>query len=295
MIVSLVFLFFTGFLALTHSQYADLNEKKSYAAMTDLANSIRNEVMMATKVHNNYIRNFEIPYKINGKDYHILLEKDVITITNEDNASVTIVLPTDVKGKFIERTELGQLKHCITKNELDGIRISRNLASIELEQDALLKDSNNDGILDIPAGNEFYAYVRMNCLDNIQTVGFTLQLNNLYFDPATGYELIYQYNELGELQDQFNNPFFYETPDEKFILEKWDYTTRRLSFIIPQKKGQASSGSGNIIKLRLKAISSGKAAIDFVPDTIILVDITATPLTKEALPSSNLGAEIKVI
>src|SRR3989344_125196 len=209
MVISLFFLFFTGFLALTHSQYSELNDERDYAMMTDLASSIRNEVLMASKVRNNYIRNFEIPYKVNGKDYNISLEKDVLTIENEEKKSVTIALPADIKGKFIERTELGQLKHCITKNEIDGIRISRNLASIELEEDLNLKEMDNDGILDIDDGKEFYAYVKMSCLDNIITIKFTLQMNNIEY---INYELIYQYDEFGVLQEHFNNPFFYEKP-----------------------------------------------------------------------------------
>ena len=293
MLISLVFLVFIGFMALMQNQFSQLNEEEDYSSMYNIANLIKNEVLIASKVHDNYIRKFEMPLALNGKDYTVDLQKDVLTIkiTGEDS-SVTVILPVQVKGGFIEKNEAGQMEHCITKNQHDGVRIARNQASIELEEDVNLKDIDNDGILEINSGNEFSAYVRMNCIDNIQTVGFSLQLTNVDY---IGYELIYQYNEFGVLQTQFINPFFYEKPTEDpqegfAVKPEKPY----LSFIIPQKKGQASSGSGNIVKLNLTALS-GTAKIEFVPERIFLIDNTATELTKEALPSSNIPAEIDII
>lgn len=291
MIVSLVFLVFIGFLAMMYNQFSDLNERKDYSTMFNLANLIKNEVLISSKVHDNYIRRFEIPFTVNGNGYKIDLEKDVLVITNEDNLSTTIILPVEVKGGFIEKNKKGQMEHCITKNKHDGVRISRNQASIELEEDAFLKDRDGDGILDIPAGDEFYSYVRLNCLDNIQTVGFSLELTNLDYEIGS-YELLYQYDEFGVFQD-FINPFFYNQPNEASVLEQW--SPPKLTFSIPQKSGQASSGSGNIVKLWLKALSPGTAKIEFVPDKIFLIDNTATYLTEEALPSSDIPVEIEII
>ena len=290
MLISLVFLVFIGFMALMQNQFSQLNEEEDYSSMYNIANLIKNEVLIASKVHDNYIRKFEMPLALNGKDYTVDLQKDVLTIkiTGEDS-SVTVILPVQVKGGFIEKNEAGQMEHCITKNQHDGVRIARNQASIELEENANLKDIDNDGILEINSENEFSAYVRMNCIDNIQQVAFSLQLTNVNY---LGYELIYQYNEFGVLQTQFVNPFFYREPDRDSIFR--EPSGSYLTFTIPQKSGQASSGSGNVIKLRLKA-SSGLAKIEFVPDTISLMDNTATYLTKEALPSSNIPAEIEII
>lgn len=288
--MTFVILVFVGFLSLMNFQFSEAEEKKDYTLMNDLADSIKNEAFMATKVQYNYIRKFEIPYTLNGKDYLIDLNKDSLTITNEENRSVTVVLSVEVKGGFIDKNRLGELEHCITKSELDGIRISRNQASIEPNITSDLRDIDNDGILEIESGKEFDVYVRLNCLEDIHMVKFSLELENLDYKR---YELLYQYDDYGVLQTQFENPFFWKKPNDSLIIVNWNNPI--LDFSIPQVQGRTSSGSGNIIKLRLKSTYPGIAKVKFVSEQLELFDITYTKLSKEALPYSYIDLNIEVI
>ncbi|MBI4149645.1 hypothetical protein HY491_04305 [Candidatus Woesearchaeota archaeon] len=279
------------------TQFSELNQEKDQAALDTLAQVIRNEVFLATQVSNNYIRKFELPSRVNGRQYTLAIEDgDLLTIQNEDSLLSTILLPVIVKGGFIGEIEQGQTEHCITKSQFDGIRISKNQASIEPN----LTDSDADGMLDIAAGEKFWVYVRVNCLENVKAVQYILQ-----FDADTltflSDQTLYQKDSLGQFVFTTENPFFISEFDgitgrAGTSPQFWDPGQGVLGFIFIAK--ESSSGSGNLARLQFLAKEAGQAKIAFHPQyedkNLVLLDKRTGKETKKGLPPSKIGAEIMV-
>lgn len=318
LIFSFVLVIFIAFMGLITQQFTEASEKKEYKEMAILAENIKNEVMIASQVYNNYLRKFEIPYTINQRPYTILLEKDVLSINTSDKEYI-LILPFEVKGSFSD--EVGSfsrsmdpdtLVHCITKSISDGVRISKNQVSIELN----ITDTNENGIPDVKIGEHFLAYVRINCVEGIKGFGVTLRYNNTHMKLME--EVILYQKEEGDTRkfsEYINeNPFLEEIPSVptyRFINDKlWRRDMPRKAnriqagFLNP---GKLDSGSGNLFRLKFEAIDSGNVTIEFDP-TAIICDKTGTcsPLLdikilgidvteKGALPPTKIPAWFEIL
>ncbi|MBT4648259.1 class III signal peptide-containing protein, partial [archaeon] len=141
LIFTVVLSSFLLFLNIINSRLGEVQEQKEYILMQTLASNIKEEIILATQVHNNYIRRFSIPLNINTKDYNMYIEKNELKIDlydagnyeGEPSKTVYAVLPIDVKGGFVEEKDENTLDHCVTKNQFDGIRISRNQVSLDID------------------------------------------------------------------------------------------------------------------------------------------------------------------
>ncbi|MBN1502093.1 hypothetical protein JW930_00990 [Candidatus Woesearchaeota archaeon] len=171
---------------ITYAQVTDLADKRDYAHMMSLANIIKTEVVLASQVKNNYIRRFELPPRLNSKLYKIELNpknsmyKDELEIqlldeNNEVMKRYNSILPVKIKGSFMEEVKGEMLDYCITQNSHDGIRIARNQASIEFYKVNEGEDLDiEDGKLKVSNEDIVELLVRLNCVENIQAIQFTL-------------------------------------------------------------------------------------------------------------------------
>ena len=70
-IIAFVIAIFVGFLYVLNIQITEIGLNEDKVAMRNLGDAIVNEVVMARQVHANYLRKFEIPGTLNGKNYSI--------------------------------------------------------------------------------------------------------------------------------------------------------------------------------------------------------------------------------
>ncbi|MBT4351837.1 hypothetical protein HOD20_04865 [archaeon] len=185
-----VLVIFSIFLSITTKKLGEISDERDYIFMRDLAENIKKEIILASQVQDNYFRKFELPPNINGRNYTINVTQDELGIYLPDK-SYYATLPLDVKGSFAESLNKDTLKHCITKNAWDGIRISLNQVSIEYAQIENgvdngipiddpdkwiniedLDDSffDDGGHLILKEDQYFAVYVRINCVENIRTI-----------------------------------------------------------------------------------------------------------------------------
>ena len=302
LIFTLVLLLSMVFLSLLSARLSDAENKKDFALMQNLAHTIQNEILLASQVHDNYIRKFEIPYDINGKNYSMKLEKDelIINITGENGSTVYNVLPQEIKGGFLENNKLGFLDYCITKNR-NEIRISRNQASLEYaayDQGDFGFDTADynyinalSGPLSVNRDGKFRIYLRVNCVINLQSIVF-----DLYYD---GNKL----QNVGALKqiDQEHIPISSPTTD---ILSEWlgdghyydsqceDNSNCRHITII--KVGEGPLGSGIAAEFEFRAKNQiGKANIQI--KNLELIDSSITPEQEGYIPPSVVDTSVEII
>jgi len=297
LIFAFILTVFIALMGALSTQFSQLSKEKDQAALDTLANVIRNEVFLATQVSNNYIRKFELPSRLNGREYSLSIDDgDLLVIQNEDSLLSTTLLPVLVKGGFIGEIEPGQLEHCITKSQFDGIRISKNQASVEPN----LTDSGDDGIPDIAAGETFWVYVRVNCLEDVKAIQFVLQFDQeklAFLDE----QVLYQKDARGQFVFTAENPFFPREFDgitgrAGRSVQFWDPDAGTVGLVFIAQ--EAGSGSGNLARLQFRAEGEGRAAIAFHPQhedkNLVLLDIKTGKETKKGLPPSKIGAELMV-
>ena len=83
LLVSVAFVILIIFLTSVRSQATDLNKRKDFVLVKDLAYKVQYEINIATQVKSGYNRTFFIPEKLDNKEYTINIEKNEITIRLE--------------------------------------------------------------------------------------------------------------------------------------------------------------------------------------------------------------------
>ncbi len=97
-LVSVTFIMLLIFLKVAGNQADELNEKKEFILVKDLAYKIQYEINMATQVKSGYNRTFFIPEKLDNKDYTITQTENKITIGLK-NSEFTITIP-EINGNI---------------------------------------------------------------------------------------------------------------------------------------------------------------------------------------------------
>ncbi len=82
-LVCVAFVMLMIFLASVRDQATDLNQRKDFVLVKDIAYKVQYEINMATQVKSGYNRIFFIPEKLDNKDYTIKIEKNEITVSLE--------------------------------------------------------------------------------------------------------------------------------------------------------------------------------------------------------------------
>ncbi len=98
LLVSVTFIMLLIFLKAVGDQADELNEKKEFILVKDLAYKIQYEINMATQVKSGYNRTFFIPEKLDNKDYTITKTENKITISLK-NSEFTITIP-EINGNI---------------------------------------------------------------------------------------------------------------------------------------------------------------------------------------------------
>lgn len=83
LLVCVAFVILMIFLTSVRIQAIDLNERKDFVLVKDLAYKVQYEINIATQVKSGYNRTFFIPEKLDNKEYTIKIEKNEITIRLE--------------------------------------------------------------------------------------------------------------------------------------------------------------------------------------------------------------------
>lgn len=284
------------FLGILNKNLSEINDKKDFALMQKFANNIRNEIVMASQVRDNYVRKFEVPYTINSKNYTIKLQKDelIVNITHENNKRIQIFLPQEVKGGFLENNELGFLDYCISKNN-NELRISRNQASLEYSA----YDNQNDGfnipadydyadsiigLLSINKNENFRIYLRVNCVLNLQSIDFNLVFDNdrLRYISAlkqTDHGIIA--GNPNELSQWLGDAYYYD--------ESCGLGCKHITII---KNGKGPLGSGVAAEFEFQAIDIGTANIEI--GNLKLIDSSITPTSQGYIPPSTTGIAVEI-
>ena len=295
LIFAIVLILSVVFLRTLNTSLSDLQDKQDFVLMQNLANMIRNEIVLTSQVSDNYIRRFEIPYKINGKNYTLKLEKDelIINITGEKDKTAYILFPQELKGGFIENNELGFLDYCITKNS-DEIRISRNQVSLEYAaydygDDGFDTDDYDYidsliGVLSVDRGKRFRIYLGVNCVFNLQSVNFDLAydenklnyieaLKPIDHNPISGNPSI--------LSGWIGESYFYGS--------SCGADCKKISIV---KVGRGPLGSGIAAEFEFEASHAGTANIGI--KDLELIDASITPDTEGYIPPSAVGTSVRI-
>ena len=98
LLVSVTFIILLIFLKAIGDQADDLNEKKEFILVKDLAYKAQYEINIASQVKSGYNRTFFIPEKLDNNDYTITKIENKITIGLK-NSEFTITIP-DVNGSI---------------------------------------------------------------------------------------------------------------------------------------------------------------------------------------------------
>jgi hypothetical protein len=289
LIFTIVFMALMAFLYIMNTRIAEITDEQDYLIMQNLANNIKNEIALAASVSNNYLREFDIPAYLRGSRYRMVITDSDLTIRMLDSSKeYYTVFPVEVKGNFVEDITPDVTSHCITKNEYDGIRIARNQASITSTKES------------VSEGEEFDVYVSLNCVKKIIIMQASISYDSDVLDFVS-YEIITRHTHAGDnplfsdklLEIYYINRFpFYNYPGEPAIKDG------RFTFGFSGK--DCTTGSGNVAKLKFKAISvphTGYTSIEFDPtigtDNLQLWDCFTTS-TSEELPNARVGTKIMI-
>ena len=295
-IFTLVFFALIGFIYIINIRLSDISEKQELMLMRNLANNIKSEVIIASSVNNNYLRRFDIPTKIKGKEYNMSIDNDELIIELIENDHVVreyfTVFPVHVKGTFVEDINYETTDHCITKNDFDGIRIARNQVSLDTNHTKIDQEES------------FYVMISLNCVEDIRSVRFVIK-----YDPDK-LELIrnsveaitrYNYRDLNPLFDDVLSETPYAGKVSGVIGKKFiDAAEGRFTYGYIAR--ECGSGSGNIARLSFQVLSDadpGKTSIEFDPDfkerNLIVLDCFTNAETREGVPDSRKNLNIEII
>lgn len=90
-----VFVIAVGFILAVSSQMTELSKEKDKLLIRDTVNRVRDEIALASEMEDGYTRRFEIPSKINSKDYDIVIAQTQIKGTVGDVVYVAVAPETD--------------------------------------------------------------------------------------------------------------------------------------------------------------------------------------------------------
>ena len=82
-LVCVAFVMLIVLLTSIRDQAIDLNQRKDFVLVKDLAYKVQHEINMATQLKSGYNRIFFIPEKLDNKNYTIKIEKNEITVSLE--------------------------------------------------------------------------------------------------------------------------------------------------------------------------------------------------------------------
>ena len=289
MIFTLVLAALSGFIFIINRQMQEISVKQEQLIMKNLAEDIVNEVVLASSFNNNYMRRFEIPAKMFGQDYNMSIQGDYLLINVIENGKTRIEylasFPVYVKGSFVENINLSNTKHCITKNDFDGIRISQNQASLDV-LDPIVQD-----------GEEFELYVSLHCVQDAKSFTITI-----HYDPEM-LELIQdevkpvirnvRFKDKNPLFNDYNLIYNFENSPTHI-----DANIGRFSYGFLGE--ECVTGSGNVAMLKFKALDgvSGKTEIAFdetIDENLNILDCQTNKFTKEGLPDTKKNAVIEIV
>jgi hypothetical protein len=269
----------SGFIYIINERLFELSKKQENLVLKHLADSIINEAIIASSANNNYVRKFDIPIKMFGKDYKMKIEDSELSIEVLENNKTYLeyftVFPMQVKGNFIQDIKENTTEHCVSKSE-EGIRISRTQASID------------PNVTSINTGQEFDVFISLHCVTAIKYDQDKLELLDAESEAMV----------LSKNKFRYKNPLFdsvllqYEFPaGGEWINE--DQGRYSFGYI----GSTCTSGSGNFAKLvfKVKPGASGEAEIKFdedIQENVNILDCYTNKNTLSALPDSRNNAKI---
>ncbi|MBT3720966.1 DUF4215 domain-containing protein [archaeon] len=285
MIFSLVFFALSGFIYVINDRMNEISVKQEELIMKSLADSIINEIVLASSFNNNYMRRFDVPVKLFGQDYNMSIEDNFIHIEVIENGNVRIehfaAFPIHVKGSFIDEINLTNTEHCVTKNDFDGVRISKNQASLDV-----LSSS-------VRVGEEFELYVSLHCIEDAKSFTVTVE-----YDPDM-VEFVEARPVIRSIEFKDKNPLF---EDYKLIFnfenspEHIDDSIGRYSY--GYLGSNCVTGSGNVAVLVFEAKQSGDSKIKFddrINENLKILDCNTNKFTKEGLPETRSDALFSIM
>ena len=285
MIFVLVLFALSGFIYIINQRLFELSTKQENLVLKHLADSIINEVILASSTNNNYVRKFNIPANLFGKDYKISIDNSELYINVLENNKTYLeyftVFPIPVKGNFIQDIRENTTEHCVSKSG-EGIRISRTQASID------------PNATELSVNEEFEVFISLHCVSDVKSARFTIK-----YDP-TKLELLTTESEamvFAKNKFRYKNPLFdsvllqYEFPPSG----EWINDEGRYSF--GYIGSTCTSGSGNFAKLVFKAKALGEAEIKFdedVLENVNILDCYTNKNTLSALADSRNNAKVLI-
>jgi uncharacterized protein (UPF0333 family) len=286
MIFALVLFALSGFIYIVNQRLFELSKKQESLVLEHLADSIINEVIIASSSNNNYVRKFNIPYKLFGNDYRMSIDNSELYIqvleNNQTYLDYFTAFPMEVKGDFIQEITYNTTEHCVSKSS-DGIRISRTQASIDVNA------------TEINLNDEFEVLVSLHCVTDVKSARFTIK-----YDPEALEILIPQTKAMVLSRNEFRyrNPLFdsvlleYEFPSGGEWINR-DQGRYSYGYI----GTTCTSGSGNFAKLVFKAKKAGETFIRFdqdVAENVNILDCYTNKNTLSALPDSRNNARLVI-
>lgn len=295
-IFSMTFFVLVTFFYIMNSRMEEINEQQELSSMRDISNNIKTEVILAVSVSNNYLRRFNLPTRINGKEYRMNIENDELVINLlENNRSIReffSVLPTHTKGNFIDNINYTNREHCITKSNFDGIRIARNQASLDSASPEVFPDETFD------------VFVSLNCVEDVRSAQFTITYNQdiLELIKSDTVPITYENKELSPL---FEDAFVLGYEDQQVVINKTSYpyvddSIGRYTYGLIGRN--CATGSGNIAKLSFRARAGappGMTVIEFDrifgDQNLVILDCTTNKFTQDSIPDSKNSALVEII
>ena len=265
-----------------NTKISEIAQKQDLLEIENLANSIRNEIILATQVHDNYVRRFEIPLTLNGKKYSIKLlpefgKKEVLEIKTDDRTE-TYDLPVKITGAFLEVKD-DSLDYCVAKGR-EEISLSKN--QLELSNNAT----------NVSLNTPFSLYVKANCIENLQTAEFTIKFpENIKY---IGARKAHNHEEVTEiLSDIYGSAMF--NGDEKDKSGKsinnafFNIECENDCIVTISNSGQyGPSGSDYLVELVFEATKSGSYIVDITDPNLVDNKI-------RFVPPSTQGITIQVV
>jgi hypothetical protein len=92
-IMGLVFIFFVIFVVGFSERYRDIRTEKERMALRDVALRVHDEISLAHNLEDGYLRNFTLPDDVEGFNYSISLDRNVIVVRSIDTEYSTYVAP----------------------------------------------------------------------------------------------------------------------------------------------------------------------------------------------------------
>lgn len=286
MIFTLVLFALSGFIYMINNQMQEISKKQEQIVMKSLADSIINEVVLASSFNNNYMRRFEIPAKLFGQDYNMSIQGEYLIINVLENNKARLeylaTLPLYVKGSFVEKINASNLKHCVTKSDFDGIRISQNQASLDVLNST------------IETEKEFELYVSLHCVEDAKSFTITIHYDPKMVEIIEAVPVIrnYEFKDKNPLFLDYNLIYNYENSPEHI-----DENIGRFSYGF--LGDECSTGSGNVAMIRFKTLDkTGKTEIKFderIDENLKILDCTTNKYTKKGLPDTKNNAFIEIV